>query len=187
MRQGLILGVTVCCSGCVLQTAPWPQYCPPQAPKGAVGVRADSVGHLAGRYLLTQVWLSFDPYTRTEEYDITLAPNDSLPRYYINTGLGWQRQGNRPLAGRSRLIKPPPPPDYRNRTDTLTLEAGILYVGCHHGCNDGSPDEFKLMAQTGDMVWGLWHNAQTGLGRLLTRDRKEAPDPAGYFCARRQP
>ena len=61
----------------------------------------------------------------------------------------------------------------------------MLYIGCHN-CADAPPNELRLLAQTPDLVWGLWENPQTGIDRVGRAPGDWLPNPAGYFCLRRE-
>jgi hypothetical protein len=55
---------------------------------------------LAGNYELTIVADSGPRPGHSARGSISIAPNDTLHRYYVNAlGLGWRRRGDRPLIG----------------------------------------------------------------------------------------
>ena len=76
---------------------------------------------------------------------------------------------------------------YANRQtapDAAEWDDGILYLGCRDFL-DGSPDKLTIGAVSESGFWGWWVNEQSGIARVVDRNGNWAPDPAGYFCARR--
>jgi hypothetical protein len=111
--------------------------------------------------------------------DLSLAPTDTLQRYYIQTIRGWLRHGERPLAGRFSYAN-----DSLRRGEDAEVEDGVLFLGCRR-CMDASPDELRLLAATPTEVWGLWYNPQSSLERVTDSAGNPLPNPAGHFCMRR--
>ena len=64
------------------------------------------------------------------------------------------------------------------------LAEAILYLGCRN-CNDASPDRLRIHQITASGFVGRWGNGQTGIARIVYSNGKPAPDPSGYFCAKR--
>ena len=66
------------------------------------------------------------------------------------------------------------------------MDDGILYIGCRD-CNDASPTVLRVLGISEAGFWGSWRDYQTGIGYVVDREGKRAPDPAGHFCAIRIP
>ena len=66
------------------------------------------------------------------------------------------------------------------------VDSGILYMGCRD-CVDASPLVFRPQWRSERGFGGTWRDYQTGIGRVVDREGKWAPDPAGHFCAVRVP
>jgi hypothetical protein len=173
--------VAVVLTACHAQTVPWPVGCPPTAPSGARIIASDSVAQLAGTYDLVMVGLSRGAPAWITRGRFNLSVADTLYRYWVWTIRGSIRRGDRPLVGKVAFFDsagapgPPEPAD---------VEDGVLYLGCRQ-CTDASPLELRLIAETPVWIWGLWEDEQTGIGRLIDASGNWAPNPAGYFCARR--
>ena len=68
------------------------------------------------------------------------------------------------------------------RSQPAEVDAGIIYLGCRD-CNDASPAVLRVHAISDAGFWGTWRDYQTGIGYVVDRAGKRAPDPSGYFCA----
>jgi hypothetical protein len=131
---------------------------------------------MVGSFRVTFVTTSYQTSAMRNEVD--LFPVDSATR----ARAGERRLGHTPrrdlqLVGRDFSSRQRPPV-------SAEWDDGILYLGCRD-CFDGSPDKLTIGAVSEDGFWGWWVNEQSGTVRAVDRHGKLAPDPAGYFCARR--
>jgi len=130
---------------------------------------------MVGSFHVTLVTTSFDSSPMRTEMDLFAV--DSVTRERARE----RRIGHRPRTD-VRLIGV----EYWNRkmpADPAEWDDGILYRGCRD-CMDGSPHELTVGAVSENGFWGWWVNEQAGIGRVVDRNGKPLPDPAGYFCAR---
>jgi hypothetical protein len=148
---------------------------------------------LGGRFALTEEWTSSpDPYVTRGE--LTLAPVDSAEQRFRRRRVVGPRAGEpygperfRPLRGEYVWRVEPAPPDGRREwREPAEFEDDTLYTGYREGM-DMSPTHLRVEGVSSRGFWGTWRNYQTGIGRLIDRDGRPAPDPAGRFCATRRP
>ena len=71
------------------------------------------------------------------------------------------------------------------RKSFVGCQDGVLYIGCRNRA-DASPNELWLLARGPGLVWGLWQNPQTGIERVGRAPGDWLPNPAGYYCLRRE-
>jgi hypothetical protein len=168
------------CAGRQHAITPWPTECSPTAPAEARPVEPKDVEALAGRYTVTLVLLSHGPEPVSWDGHLDLSITDTLKRYYVQTLRGYVKRGYRPLAGHFRFVA-----DSLHRAEEVEVEGNVLYLGCRD-CMDASPDELRLLAQAPGLVWGLWENPQSGNVRVARGPDDWLPNPAGYYCMRRE-
>src|SRR5687767_5525067 len=68
------------------------------------------------------------------------------------------------------------------RAQPAEIDDGILYLGCRD-CMDASPAVLQVQVISEAGFWGSWRDYQTGIGYVVDREGRRAPDPAGPFCA----
>ena len=165
-------------AGCTSVRTALVEECSPAGAASTVNVDERTAAQLVGRYCLRTV-LTAKGYTRdSTDGTLLLAHNDTLSRYYIKGLRGYQRSGNRILAGR-----------YARegfRTDTVMLEGRNFTVGCPWWmCTDASPGIYTIQWVSTTGFGGRWEDHQTGIGRAVGSDGTFLPNPSGSFCARR--
>jgi hypothetical protein len=160
--------------------AVWPVDCPPTASADTRPVEPDAVEPLAGKYTATFVLLSHGPRPYSWRGQLELAVTDTLQRYYVQTSRGYVKRGFRPLAGTFSSSA-----DTLGRVEEAEVEGDVLYLGCRN-CADASPNELRLLAYSPGLIWGLWENRQSGDVRVARGPGDWLPNPAGYFCLRRE-
>jgi hypothetical protein len=146
---------------------------------------------LVGKYNFIVVADSGPRAGHSAHGNISLAPNDTLHRYYIDAlGQGWRRRGDRPLIGWAELrgdvglmtggtligSRDPAQPGVAFGLDSL--RGGLRFMlGYEYGMNDGGYNEFTVTSAADDGFAGHW---QSSLGPTNYR-------ATGLFCARRVP
>ena len=113
---------------------------------------------------------------------LVLTVTDTLQRYYRPNLFApgkYTRMGDRSLLGW-----------YRNErmryADTAWVQHDTLHTGCLPGqMTDCGSWHYRIEAIYPAGFWGHWEDPQEGLGRLIDSAGNWAPNPAGYFCARR--
>jgi len=145
-------------------------------PANAEPYSVDRVPWMVGSFRLTLVRTSFDTTSWSAELNLVAIDSATRARAREQRLGHWPRRDFR--LGGVRFW------DRRRSHESVELDDGILYLGCRD-CNDGSPDKLRIRAVTENGFWGSWVNDQSGLARVLDRNGALAPNPAGYFCARR--
>ncbi len=156
--------------------------CPPKSLDGSHPYSDSSRDFLAGTFDLQLVWISPGAETgrpQIERSRLTLTAVDSATRIAaMARTIGHERRADLRFVGE------------RVRSDdsyrqTAEVDDGVPILGCRD-CTDASPTVLEVVGVGPDGFLGLWRNYQTGIGRVMDRSGKPAPDPAGYFCARRR-
>jgi hypothetical protein len=144
---------------------------------------------LAGNYDLTLVADSGPRTGHTARGIISLIPNDTLHRYYINPlGQGWRRRGDRPLIGWGDLhgdvglMTAGTPLESRDPTlpgvafGLDSLRGGLRFMLGSQPMMDGGYNELTVTAADDNRFAGRW---QSSLGPTNYR-------ATGFFCAHRR-
>jgi hypothetical protein len=144
---------------------------------------------LTGGYELTIIADSGPRSGHSARGSISIAPNDTLHRYYINAlGQGWRRRGDRPLIGWGDLhgdvglmtagtplqSHDPGRPGIAFGLDSL--RGGLRFMLGDQPMLDGGYNEFVVTAATAESFAGRW---QSSLGPTSYR-------ATGFFCAHRR-
>lgn len=143
---------------------------------------------LAGNYDFTLVADSGPRAGRTARGTISLTPNDTLHRYYVNGPQGWLRRGDRPLigwgdvrgdvgletAGTPIASRDPSRPGIVFRLDSV--RGGLRFMLGDQPMNDGGYNELTVTSADENRFAGRW---QSSLGPTDYR-------ATGFFCARRR-
>ena len=137
---------------------------------------SERVESLAGKFRLIQITTSFASDPVVSELELVVA--DSVVRARASERrLGHSPRRDLRLTGTRRWNRGQP-------VVPAEWDGDTLFLGCRD-CLDGSPERLHVRAITPAGLWGSWVDYQTGIGRVLDRNRKELPNPAGYFCAKR--
>lgn len=143
---------------------------------------------LAGSYELTIVADSGPRAGHSARGTLSLTPNDTLHRYYVNLGAGWARHGDRPLIGWGEfrgdvgLMTAGTPIDSHDPAQPGvafvldSLSGGLRFMLGDRRILDGGYNEFTVTAATDDWFAGRW---ESSLGPTTYR-------ATGFFCAHRQ-
>jgi hypothetical protein len=144
---------------------------------------------LAGAYELTLVADSGPRVGHAAHGLISLVPNDTLHRYYINPlSQGWRRRGDRPLIGWGDLqgdvglmtagspieSRDPAQPGIIFSLDSL--QGGLRFMLGYQPMLDGGYNALTVTDADADRFRGRW---ESSLGPTTYR-------AAGFFCAQRR-
>lgn len=161
--------------------------CGPTPPSDAVPATAKSIRKLAGRYRL----FSMDT--------VNMMPGMNGVGFELQKPDRKVRAEHRALAkGLPGSLKQMPVPTLVSvrRTDgrkvwdrRFLLRDRLLIMGCEaFTCTDANPIYFGIIMQSPRGFWGRWNDYQQGMAKLIDPfTRKRLANPAGYFCALREP
>lgn len=138
---------------------------------------------LTGKYSFTTVATSPGLDRSPVRGELTLKVADTLERYYERRLNGFARAGNRPLVGQLAWHYP----DGMVRTQPVVVQQNPgdtqLISGFCDNCHDAMLVYHRIVQLRANGFSGRWSDPQTGIGRVVDKNGRELPDPAGYFCA----
>jgi hypothetical protein len=154
---------------------------PPQSHAGAMPL--DTLMQLPGKYSFTTVATSPGLDGSPVRAQLILRAADTLERYYEQRLNGFVRAGNRPLVGQLAWHYP----DGSVRSEPVVVQQNPadtqLISGFCGNCTDAMLVYHTILQLRANEFSGRWSDPQTGIGRVVDKNGRELPNPAGYFCA----
>jgi hypothetical protein len=187
--HGYILGFSVATLSACATLRGGGGSCQPSSASAALApfAPADALAFV-GDYELTIVAESGPRPGHSARGSMSIAPNDTLHRYYINAqGQGWRRRGDRPLIGWGQVdgdvglmtagtpieSRDPAEPGIVFRLDSVG--GGFRFMLGYRPMHDGGYNQFIVTDTTDTGFAGRWHSS---LGPTTYR-------ASGFFCAQR--